>query len=981
MDAREIYDWIFGETPRAVWSHGVALSRTATVNRQASDDEDELVFTVSPRIGILTRTVRIFTEDEDFLCDCSHKDDVCDHLVAVVLVLKEADERGEEVADSSDAIGHIGYRLIRTRGGLRLDRVVVSGQGERPMSGTAAAAALHNSDGVRVTNKPLDLEIESVTGYRHLSWLPAGIMVPLLKKLRSAPDVLLDGAEIAFENRAVGLIAKVSNRSDGFDVKVEHDPCIVEAFNSGVALCVTGDGKHVLRPLAEPGLTARELSDYREGKLFRGGAVSRLVSEIIPGLQKRLPVVIAAKGLPKTVADPPRLVVDTRREAHELVVLTTLVYGKPEYARVDGEQITLLGAAHRVPLRDLDEEERLKRRATSALGLDVGHRVRFNGEDAVGLAGRLEHWKGEVRGNGLEGFFIAPPLEAQVVPNLAGFDVLFETADPAYPTGGRGTASAALVLGAWRSGASLVPLSDGGWAPLPADWLQRFGPTIADLLAAKTAAGDLPRAALPDLGRLCEALETPAPPELAGLREVLAAEPDKREPTLPADLTATLRDYQRDGVAWLQLLQRAQLGALLADDMGLGKTLQALCTVRGRTLVVAPTSVLHNWKQEIERFRPNLSVSVYYGAKRALDAQVDVTLTTYALLRLDQDALSAVRWDTVVLDEAQAIKNPDSQVARAAFRLQAEFRVTLTGTPVENRLEELWSQIHFSNPGLLGGRSDFVERYAKPIGLGEPGAAARLRDRIRPFLLRRLKRDVAKELPPRTDMVLRCELDADERRVYDAIRASTQKDVAQRLAQGGSVLEALEALLRLRQAACHRGLVPGQEADDSAKVRVLMATLETAHAEGHKSLVFSQWTGFLDRVEPHLDAAGLDFVRLDGSTRDRAGVVNRFQSETGPPVMLLSLKAGGTGLNLTQADHVFLLDPWWNPAVEDQAADRAHRIGQDRPVLVHRLVAADTVEERILALQEHKRSLADAALGGADRAASLTRNDLLDLLR
>jgi SNF2 family DNA or RNA helicase len=256
-----------------------------------------------------------------------------------------------------------------------------------------------------------------------------------------------------------------------------------------------------------------------------------------------------------------------------------------------------------------------------------------------------------------------------------------------------------------------------------------------------------------------------------------------------------------------------------------------------------------------------------------------------------------------------------------------------------------------------------------------------LRRRIRPFVLRRLKQEVAPELPPRTEAVLRVALGESERVLYDAVRAATRADLVELLAGGGGVMKALEALLRLRQAACHPALLPGQAtAKGSAKVERLVEALENAAADGHKALVFSQWTSLLDLIEPHLTGAGLAWTRLDGATRDRGEVVSRFQAEDGPPVMLVSLKAGGVGLNLTAADHVFLCDPWWNPAVEAQAADRAHRIGQDKPVMVYRLVAVDTVEERILALQEQKRALFDTALGDAGAAAALTRDDLLALL-
>jgi SNF2 family DNA or RNA helicase len=273
---------------------------------------------------------------------------------------------------------------------------------------------------------------------------------------------------------------------------------------------------------------------------------------------------------------------------------------------------------------------------------------------------------------------------------------------------------------------------------------------------------------------------------------------------------------------------------------------------------------------------------------------------------------------------------------------------------------------------LLGGRRHFQEAYAEPVAAGDPAAGERLRQRIRPFVLRRLKRDVAAELPPRTEMVLHCELSPAEREIYDTVRAATMAEVVERLGAGGSVMAALEALLRLRQAACHGSLVPGRALAESSKLQLLMEALDTVVADGHKALVFSQWTSLLDLTEPIVRAAGMGYVRLDGSTRNRAEVVRRFQEERDVALMLVSLKAGGSGLNLTAADHVFLLDPWWNPAVEDQAADRAHRIGQERPVMIYRLVALGTVEERILELQGRKRELASLALEGGAVAARLS---------
>jgi SNF2 family DNA or RNA helicase len=468
---------------------------------------------------------------------------------------------------------------------------------------------------------------------------------------------------------------------------------------------------------------------------------------------------------------------------------------------------------------------------------------------------------------------------------------------------------------------------------------------------------------------------------LAPLAETFERLPEAK---LPGDLAATLRPYQQIGVNWLSFLRSVGLGGVLADDMGLGKTVEAMCVFDKKTLVVCPTSVLPNWRAELARFRPSLRVAVYHGPARKFDDSADVTLTTYAILRLDGEELARRRFDAVVIDEAQAIKNPDSQVARAAYALNADFRLAMTGTPVENRLDELWSLMHFANRGLLGGRREFDAETARPIADGVPGAAQSLRQWIRPFVLRRRKSEVAPELPPRTEATIKIDLNERERGIYDAVRAATQSDLVAAVGTSGTgkldVMKALEALLRLRQAACHPALLPGQTATTSSKIEALVDALVNAAEDGHKALVFSQWTSLLDLIEPALGQLGIAFTRLDGGTRDRAAVVEAFQSEGGPPVMLISLKAGGTGLNLTAADHVFLCDPWWNPAVEDQAADRAHRIGQERPVMIYRMVATDTVEERILDLQQRKRAIGEAALGDAAAAASLTRDDLLALL-
>ena len=950
------------------WSRGVELARGDNVIGEHAE-AGEIRVRVALRGGMIARQVTLWPGDEDWECSCGGARG-CEHAAAAVIALRRAAESGRSLPEPRWQTGRVRYRLSRGPGGVAIERGIRTDERWHPFEATIAALAERRVEAPPFTASQADLNVELALGTHRRGPIPTAIVERLLRCLAKVDELSLDGTVVKASSRPVLPRVVVGDQDDGFRLVLEDDPEVSERFPNGLALC--GD---TLRPTAEPALTARERDDLSRGLSIAASEVPRLVTEILPSLRKRMPVEVRTDRLPETEFEPPRVALDVSRRGETLRVLATVVYGDPPRGRIDGERLVHLGGS--VPLRDRKAESRLIARLGADLGVAPGVVEEFEGAEAVAVADRLRAWGG-VRGAPLERFRLLDPLRPKFRIIGDDFDLSFEVGEGGSSGGGRADSRA--VLRAWREGASLVPVLGGGWAPLPADWLGRFGPKVADLLAAREAMGAFPRSALPDLARLAEELGEPAPPSFEGLRA--AAEGFESIPAgrLPGDLRAELRPYQRRGADWLAFLRDAGLGALLADDMGLGKTVQALCAVRGRTLVVAPTSVLPNWMDEIGKFRPGVRASLYHGPKRAVDAEAEIVVTSYALLRLDETLLAETKWDTVVLDEAHAIKNPDSQVAAAAHRLRAAFPLALTGTPVENRLEELWSIFRFTHPGLLGGLDDFQERYVRPIESGDETAAAALRQRIRPFLLRRLKEDVAPELPPRTEAVLHCELTDDERKVYDAVRAATVSEVVRRLKVGGSVLAALEALLRLRQAACHPSLVPGHAAETSSKVELLVESLETVVSERHKALVFSQWTSLLDLVEGPLAAAGVEHVRLDGSTVDRRGVVARFQDPQGPPVMLVSLKAGGTGLNLTAADHVFLMDPWWNPAVEDQAADRAHRIGQDKPVFVYRLVSENTVEERILALQDSKRRLADAALGEGAAAASLTRADLLELL-
>ena len=460
----------------------------------------------------------------------------------------------------------------------------------------------------------------------------------------------------------------------------------------------------------------------------------------------------------------------------------------------------------------------------------------------------------------------------------------------------------------------------------------------------------------------------------------------------PADFEGSLRTYQREGLGWLHFLEEFQFGGCLADDMGLGKTVQVLAALSERiknngplspSLVVVPRSLMFNWNEECERFCPSLKVLEYSGLDRASlrDSFDDynVILTTYGTLRRDILELKDQRFDYVVLDEAQTIKNAGSQVAKASRLLEANHRLALSGTPIENHLGDLWSIFEFLNPGMLG-RSSVFRRFTD-----DNDNRSLLTQGLAPFILRRTKSEVAAELPERFEQTIQCQMGEEQQRLYDEMRDHYRQSLLGMLQEQGlnkSRMHVLEALLRLRQIACHPGLIDPELVDgNSAKLDTLAPLLEELLGEGHKALVFSQFTSMLAIVRTVLDRAGITYEYLDGQTRDRKAHIDRFQQDSDCGVFLISLKAGGLGLNLTAADYVFLLDPWWNPAVEMQAIDRAHRVGQTRPVFAYRLICEGTVEEKIAELQQQKRELADAILlENRSVLSNLTRDDLELLL-
>ncbi len=546
-----------------------------------------------------------------------------------------------------------------------------------------------------------------------------------------------------------------------------------------------------------------------------------------------------------------------------------------------------------------------------------------------------------------------------------------------------------------------VPLGDGAFLSLTASFRRQ----LADLRAVSTPSGKkrirlhgLAALAMTDL---LEGARITADAGWDRLRGKLR-EAEALEPRIPRTLQAELRPYQEDGFRWLARLSHWGAGACLADDMGLGKTVQSLALLLeraadGPALVVAPTSVVANWVDEARRFAPTLKVRPLTGAVAARarllgdPAPFDLFVTTYGLLHNDIDALAEVEWSSVILDEAQAIRNPATQRARASRRLNARFRMATTGTPIQNSLADLHSIFSFLNPGLLGGARNFRENFALPIERGGDALARmRLRRLIAPFVLRRVKADVLDDLPSRTEVTLHVEMSPAEASFYEALRLRAVDDLEAlangreeegRMEEGSHRMQLLAHLTRLRLACCNPALVHA-DGPASSKLRTFADTLDELRRGRHRVLVFSQFVRHLRLVEAHVKKAGIPYQYLDGSTpaKARAERIQAFQRGEGD-LFLISLKAGGVGLNLTAADYVVHMDPWWNPAAEDQASDRAHRIGQTRPVTIYRLVTRGTIEEQIVELHRHKRELADRLLEGTDSPARLSTEEMLRLLR
>jgi superfamily II DNA or RNA helicase len=731
--------------------------------------------------------------------------------------------------------------------------------------------------------------------------------------------------------------------------------------------------------------------------------LSQFLSELLAFPDLRCLEIDGALGI-RTITDKPLLNLKVIKAEHRrrstgggLIGELSFVYGEQKVSAASENSGSFLESENLLFLRDKAVEQQALRRLQQ-LGFRNVYEYR-SGKKMLRLAVRRlpgiveqlleEGWQIEAEGRVLRS---ATAVDVRVVSGVDWFEihgaVRFGDTEMSLPE----------LLKALRREDNTVRLGDGSYGVLPAQWLKQQG----FLLGLGESRGEALRfrrsqALLIDL-LLQEQPQSSCDEAFDNLRSKLQSYTGIEPAAAPPGFVGVLRGYQREGLGWFDFLDEFGFGGCLADDMGLGKTIQVLALLERRrgsgttSLVVVPKSLVFNWRQEAEHFTPGLRILDHTGIGRAKETvrfrSYDAVLTTYGTMRNDITLLKDYRFDYIVLDEAQVIKNSGSLTAKAARLLQGRRRLALSGTPIENHLGELWSLFEFLNPGMLGGvgffKKQLKQRETLDRDIGEE--TRRLLARyLRPFILRRTKEQVAPELPDKVEQTLFCELEPGERRRYNELKRYYQRNLRQkidRVGLGRSKIQVLEALLRLRQAACHPGLLDTHSLNrSSAKLDLLLQQLEDVAAEERKALVFSQFTSLLKILRTRLDERGLSYEYLDGRTRNRAVRVTHFQEDPSCPLFLISLKAGGLGLNLTAAEYVFLLDPWWNPATEAQAIDRTHRIGQDKKVFAYRLIAKDTVEEKVLELQQSKRELADAIITRDNRLiGQLSRDDLALLL-
>lgn len=953
---------------KTVWSKGVSLSRQDSVSSNLLTPE-EAILKVKVSGRAVSPTVKLWPIDEDWNCDCLSPNDPCEHVVAAAIKLKQAQESNTPIPPSAKNAYSVYYAFTAKKGQLKLERHIVKDGKQITLPSSATAIVNKRVPFYELSVSKEELEVDLILA-NHRRESGSMLWSKVIALLEGNEHVTFNATSIACLKKKLGFIVTVKDSGAGLTVETSIDHDISEVFHGGACLSKQFKLLPTFGSLESP---PKGTEEFVKKQYFGPKEFNYLASELIPKLKDLAPVKLATNRLPTAKTAKPCINWDFYENAQVLYATPSLAYGFPSPAVIQDGKLKLKGRF--CPIRNHNLEKKLEERFQNAFKNPLGQRMVLKGEEKFNFYKDLQVFDSNAIKQLPGSYEHQGPLSFKALPTGDGNKVDFSfVVDNQQHS--QLKADAKHILSAWKNNESMIQLSEGGWASIPSNWLQRYGKILSDLVSAKESTGEIPNCLIPSLIEV-SSFDERHQQSNSNIRRFFQEFKTIVDSPAPLDLKAKLRPYQRQGISWLNHLKHKEVGALLADDMGLGKTLQAICTIEKTTIVICPSSVLFNWRKEINSFRPILKVQIYHGPNRSLNVSYDVLLTTYAVLRLDYEKICRKQWQVCILDEAQFIKNNKSQSAQACYAIDAKFRLALSGTPIENSHSDLWSIFHFLNPSLLGSKQGFQENLSN--NNIQEFQLSLLKRRVSPFILRRLKADVAKDLPPRTDIVLESNLSETERETYEAIKLSTRDQVMSKVAGGQQTLKILEALLRLRQSACHQGLLPNSQTLESSKLELLISCLSQYPGTDHKVLIFSQWTSFLDLISDRLSKDSYEHLRIDGSSSNRQSIVDSFQCPQGPQILLLSLKAAGVGLNLTAADHVYLMDPWWNPAVENQAADRAHRIGQTKPVMVYKLIAKDTVEEKILTMQSQKQSLVKSIME-QQGTYQFNKEDLMSLL-
>lgn len=928
-----LFDEIKSLTTPALWNKAVNLVRTSTVTLLKLDPDGDVELRIELPSTPTAINVRLSPSQQLWECNSLSDDDPSLYVLIGIIAVRNNYLKAEAPR------WKFGY-FLRTEGDqLIIDRAFIHPDHPRRPVRTLASEICNNPDHLI---SRCDLTLDQILDFGKS--IDGHCFRNALTSLAESEHLYLNDLQVQLKPSAEELGILIEDHPKGYRIRrlppsfSEQSKCVVSYLYQINSTLVAINEDRL------PAMTRGE------GTVLGFHQADLLFNTMIPKLREHFDVSVKVSKVPSFVDEKPRLLLVADKRGNDGVWLSPhIVYGDPVIAEVKNGDIAYRNRGYMIH-RDNAAEQRILN--SLPVQLRGGQAREFRGAEAVRLIARTKEHIADTRS-----------IE-HLVP-----DVVLEPVFPEDPDNSKiyfsenGDSKELAVSGqavweAYSEGYGVIRLKDGSWANIPQSWLNTIAARGRDLLEALLCKPVTPGIAT-RVAPILEQTSIRLPAQWKNFLGFLDGTFKVPPCSIPETISTIARPYQTEGIQWAHTLHSMQVGCLLADDMGLGKTLQTLSVIPRNTLIIAPTSVLGSWYEQCHRLRPELSICLYHGPQRTFDEHADVYITSFTLIRSDYELVER-EWNALVIDEAHTLKNSQSLTFQAVQSLNSKWRISLTGTPIENSLQDLWSQFSLLNPGLL-----------PPFDSFRDWSLEKIRSVTRPFILRRTKEQVAQDLPPKTDIILKCTLSEEERATYDAILLAAQRDLTTEEGTKLSALQILEALLRLRQACCHPGLIADNYLQHpSAKVELLMESLASSLEAGHPALIFSQWVGLLNIVAQQLKSRGISFTRLDGSTNDRQAVVNEFQSPDGPPVMLISLKAGGVGLTLTRAEHVYLLDPWWNPAVEEQAADRAHRIGQTNPVFVYKLIAEDTIEEQVLELQERKLALANQILATEPDAAS-----------